>query len=199
MKISKFKIFMLIMAIGIVMGVIKLVEQKKEKELAAKQLIAIQTQKDEVIRKKAIELNANYSWIQKLDSLSNNSVYLLSYQIEEVWVIKEPILFFGEILDIKQEGNGYKLQISKSMHEPVLMTNLEIKITCNKNTTEKFVNYMKLNKKEFDFEKPIAVIAKILSVASEKNIVNGETVDTKIGIGECLELMPSTKNYLFQI
>jgi hypothetical protein len=199
MKISGFQIFILVMLIGIVSGSIVLIERKKEKDIAAKKLITIQLQKDEDIRKKAIELNANYSWTQKLESASNASINLLSYQVEKAWLIQQPILFVGEIQDIKQDGNGYKLQISKSMHDPVLMTNLEIRINCNKPITEKFLDYMNLNKKKFDFEKPIAVIAKINSVTSEKNMLNGTSEEIKIGIGECLELMPSTDNLSFHL
>ena len=54
-------------------------------------------------------------------------------------------------------------------------------------------------KDEFDFSKPIAVIAKINSVATEKKLSDGNMSDVKVGVGQCLALIPSTENYSFQL
>ena len=199
MKISSFKIFILIMLL-VVMGLAyDLDRKKKEEELRNQERQQIQKFKDDSIRKRAIELGADYGWLKKLEEASNKNYNLMSYQIEEIFVINKPILFFGYIKDIKKSTNEYKLEIKRAKYGPFIVGEIEFLITCGTQVTEKFIKYMEENRNEFFLLKSVAVIAKLDSVIAEKRVKEGIDTEAKIVLGNCLDLIPSTENYLFKL
>jgi hypothetical protein len=199
MKISGFKLFIALALLTLVAGSVVLIQKRNEEEARNQQYLAAQAKKDAFIRMKAKELGADYSWVKKVDALTSGGANLLTFQLEQLWITPNPILLLGEIEDIQREGSGYKIKIKNSLHEPSLFFELNLSISCPAEITEGFVRYMEEHKDEFDFEKPIAVIAKINSVVNEKKLNDGKVDDVKVGIGQCLALMPSTDNYSFQL
>jgi hypothetical protein len=179
-------------------GVYKIIEKKRIDEIERQKAIAVQVERDNSIKKRAKELDADYSWTKEVDKILEKNFVLLSYQLEKLWIIDKPILFLGEIIDVKRESeSSYVFKIKKSLHEPVLVFNLELRISCENKTAKKFINYMDAHKTEFEFEKSIAVLAKINSIENETRIEDGTSNDVKIGIGNCVDLLPSTGNYEF--
>ena len=199
MKISGFKIFILIMLLVIVGMVFELDKRKKEDEVKNQKIQQIQKIKEDFIRKRAIELGADYGWLNKLEEASNKDFNLMSYQIEEIFVINKPILFFGYIKDIKKSTNEYKLEIKRAMYGPFIVSEIEFQITCGNQVTEKFIKYMEENKDEFFVLKTVAVIAKFDSVVTERRVEDGKDTEAKIVLGNCLDLIPSTENYSFKL
>jgi len=198
MKISKFNILIFSLVIVIAVGVYKIIEKKRIDEIERQKAIAVQVERDNSIKKRAKELDADYSWTKEVDKILEKNFVLLSYQLEKLWIIDKPILFLGEIIDVKRESeSSYVFKIKKSLHEPVLVFNLELRISCENKTAKKFINYMDAHKTEFEFEKSIAVLAKINSIENETRIEDGTSNDVKIGIGNCVDLLPSTGNYEF--
>jgi len=199
MKISGYKLFIAISLIVIVAGGAVLLQKRNEAQARKQQYLVAQEKKDSFIRLKATELDADYSWMKKVDALTSGGANLMTFQLEQLWITSKPILFLGEIEDIQREGKGYNIKIKNSLHEPSLFFEINLSISCPAEITEGFVRYMEENKDEFDFIKPIAIITKISSVISEKKISEGKLNDVKVGIGQCLALLPSTDNYSFQI
>ena len=199
MKISGFKLFIAIALIVIVAGGAVLLQKRNEKEARDQQYLAKQAKKESFIRLKAKELDADYSWIKKVDALTSGGANLMTFQLEQLWITPKPILFLGEIEDIQREGKGYNIKIKNSFHEPSLFFEINLSISCSAGLTEGFVRYMEEHKEEFDFEKPIAIITKISSVVTEKKLSDGKMSDVKVGIGQCVALLPSTDNYSFKI
>jgi hypothetical protein len=199
MKISGFKLFVAISLLIIVAGVTIGIQKRNEREARNQQYLAAQAKKDDFIRLKAKELDADYTWIKKVDALTSGGANLMTFQLEQLWITPKPILFLGEIEDIQREGKGYNIKIKNSLHEPSLFPEINLSISCPAEQTEGFVRYMEEHKDEFDFEKPIAIITKISSVVTEKKLSDGQMSDVKVGIGQCLALLPSTDNYSFKI
>ena len=199
MKISGFKLFLAISLFVIVAGVIIGIQKRNEKEARNQQYLAAQAKKDAFIRLKAKELDADYTWIKKVDALTSGGANLMTFQLEKLWITPKPILFLGEIEDIQREGKGYNIKIKNSFHEPSLFFEINLSISCPAGLTEGFVRYMEEHKEEYDFEKPIAIITKISSVVTEKKLSDGKMSDVKVGIGQCVALLPSTDNYSFKI
>ena len=199
MKISGFKLFVAISLLIIVAGVTIGIQKRNEREARNQQYLAAQAKKDAFIRLKAKELDADYTWIKKVDALTSGGANLMTFQLEQLWITPKPILFLGEIEDIQREGKGYNIKIKNSLHEPSLLPEINLSISCPAEQTEGFVRYMEEHKDEFDFEKPIAIITKISSVVTEKKLSDGKMSDVKVGIGQCVALLPSTDNYSFKI
>ena len=187
------------MLLAIVGLTYELDKKKKEDELKNKKIQQIQKIKEDAIRKRAIELRADYGWLNKLEEASNKDFNLMSYQIEEIFVINKPILFFGYIKDIKKSANEYKLEIKRAMYGPFIVGEIEFQITCGNQVTEKFIKYMEENKDEFFVLKTVAVIAKLDSVITERRVEDGKDTEAKIVLGNCLDLIPSTENYSFKL
>ncbi len=199
MKISGFKIFVAISLLFIVAGVTIGIQKRNEEEARKQQHLAAQAKKETIIRLKAKELGADYSWVQKVDALTSGGANLMTFQLEKFWIISQPILFLGEIEDIQHEGKGYRIKIKNSFHEPIPFIELNLSISCPTDVTEGFLSYMESHNKEFEFEKPVAIFAQINSVLNEKKLINRNMEDIKVGFGKCLALLPSTDNYSFQI
>jgi hypothetical protein len=199
MKISGFKLFIVISLIVIVAGGAVLLQKRNEEEARNQQYLAAQAKKDSFIRLKAKELGADYSWLIKIATLTSGGANLMTFQLEQLWITPKPILFLGEIEDIQREENGYRFKVKNSFHEPSLFFEINLSISCQSDVTTDFLRYMEEHKDEFDFSKPIAVIAKINSVLTEKKLSDGNMSDVKVGVGQCLALLPSTENYSFQL
>lgn len=199
MKISGFKLFVAISLLIIVAGVTIGVQKRNEEEARKQQHLAAQAKKETIIRLKAKELDADYSWLKKVDALTSGGTNLMTFQLEKLWIISKPILFLGEIEDIQREEKGYRIKIKNSFHEPIPFIELNLSISCPTDVTEGFLSYMESHKEEFDYEKPVAIFAKINSVVNEKKLINRNMEDAKLGVGKCLALLPSTDNYSFQI
>ena len=109
MKISGFKLFLAISLFVIVAGVTIGIQKRNEKEARNQQYLAAQAKKDAFIRLKAKELDADYTWIKKVDALTSGGANLMTFQLEQLWITPKPILFLGEIEDIQRERKGYNI------------------------------------------------------------------------------------------
>jgi hypothetical protein len=200
MKISVYKGLIFCFLLAIAAASYNLIEEKKNQAIEKQKMIAIQNERDAAIKKKAKELDADYSWVKKLEKILDGNVTLLSYQVEKLWLTDKPILFLGKIVDVKRNNDdSYTFNVKNSMRDELILAGLEINIKCDIRISERYLNYMDANKAEFEFEKPVAVFAKINSIESDIRVESGNSSDVKIGIGSCLELMPSTDNYFFAI
>ncbi len=199
MKISGYKLFVVISILVIVAALFVGVQKRNENE-ALKQLhLETQAKKENIIRLKAKVLDADYSWIKKVDALTSGGANLMTFQLEQLWITPKSILFLGEIEDIQKEEKGYRIYIKNSFHERIPFIELKLSISCSTDVTEGFLSYMESHKEDFESEKPVAVFANIISVLNEKKLINQNMEDVKVGFGKCLALLPSTDNYSFQI
>ena len=199
MKISGFKLFVAISLLIIVAGVTIGIQKRNEEATRKQQHLAAQANKETIIRLKAKDLDADYSWVKKVDALTSGGAKLMTFQLEQLWITPTSILFLGAIEDIQREEMGYRITIKNSFHEPIPFVQLNLSISCPTDVTEDFLSYMESHKEEFDYEKPVAIFAKINSVVNEKKLINQNLENVKLGIGKCLALLPSTENYSFQI
>jgi hypothetical protein len=121
---------------------------------------------------------------------------LLTIELEKVWLIKEPILFIGNIKDIATYNETlYKIILERNIYlgsyDYEFSTGLNLSLTARKNMIDEFLrkypNLLSL------YDNNVAVIARISSIRSiyipyEEMDINGER-NIKVGDGELIDIL----------
>ena len=146
------------------------------------------------IQQQVKNFNAKTDWIEKLSQKStlSRSNMIFSYELENLWIGKQPILFIGRISDIKiKNQDEYIVLIDRDYftNETMLETDIQLELSAPKSIIDPFLKKHTEVMQIYNSDKGIAVIAKIDSLKT--NYIISETqekYEIKTGKGEMLHI-----------
>jgi hypothetical protein len=157
------------------------------------------------------ELKADTSWIDKL-GIKKSSTYVDKYytkDIENAWLIQNPILFIGGIKDIKNHDEyNYSIKIDFTSTSLSIMTltktKLSLEVICPKTITDLIIRDFEENYHRIPgFPITVAAVAKInkVDLRTETNTSENYTKEIAIGYGNCvgMQLAPQEADSLKKI
>lgn len=184
---------MLVISIGTYFGHSYFQNKAKEKETREAKEKARQSEKKTRLAA-AIKMASNYGAITNWeDVLAKGSapyqVKVFTMELENLWIIRKPLLFKGRINDISNiNSKYYRINISLL---PRFKTKLALNLSCPKDTIDAF-----LKSKPNIQSATVAVIAKINKVETfYKKIENDDVEEIKTGLGQCVEIILFSDNY----
>jgi len=153
---------------------------------------------DREIRSKVSQMvtttNAVDDWVQKLSKGKRVRIRkILTIELEKLWMGERPILFTGSIEDISNfDEQNYNLRLERglfSSFKTMFMTELALKLKCNKLIVDKFLQKHPDLLSNYGFNNGVVVIANIDKIVTEFIPgAEGERNVLKIGIGECIDI-----------
>lgn len=145
------------------------------------------------IQQSVIKFNATTDWVAKLNKDDSRYVDIpvLTYDLERVWITEKPILFTGKISDIKiKNQKEYTVVISRDLfvNKTNFPTDIELAVTASRDEIDSFVKIHDAIG-EYNFDKGVAVIAKINSVTTQYLLDKDNNKDeVKTGNGKMLDI-----------
>ncbi len=135
--------------------------------------------------------NAVRGWETALGPDEARMSPILTIALERVWVQPRPILFLGELQDIRgQASSHYEVQIGSGLTSPInypIGSHLVLTLKCDKMLVDAFMSAKQSLAQSGAVADGVAVVAQIEQVKSGDK---KSDVDEKIGIGTCVGLLP---------
>ena len=184
--VRKYLILILITAILAYCVNSKIDERRIEiiKEIQARENIENQETKIAQVVK---AFDATYDWLSSIESRDVGK-QIFSIELEHLWGTEKPVVFPGRISDIAPfDDSLYFVTVNQSFSTVNLLSNVVLKLKCEKNIVDAFLLENKDLNEDFGFNNNVIVIAtfhKYTKNDAGKNIVwgtcNGFVRDIKI-------------------
>jgi len=123
---------------------------------------------------------------------------IFTIELEELWLTDKPILFKGRIKDIYSlDRNTYAVWLSL-YRQSDSETQLALSLECPKTMIDSFLSAHPVKSLTHSFQSEVAVIAKINKIGrswhrnecvDSYDNLNVEEKQTKVGFGQCLDIM----------
>ena len=164
-------------------------ERKAEQERVQKLRESVRA----AVSKMVSNFGAIDDWERKLREGSTGASSgrrILTMELESLWMTDKPILFKGHIKDIATlDHNTYSMWLDKQydLSKPSFKPKFALFLKCPKTMIDSFLGAYPAAKEIFA---NVAVIAKIEKIESRSEYTKeDEEVETKIGFGQCLDLL----------
>lgn len=138
---------------------------------------------------------ANDGWAT---ALGNGNVIqfggVLTVDLERVWMVDTPIVFFGAIKDIKSSStNSYEVVVEESLWSPGVYyvgTDLRLRLNVTKDVMDKFLERHPDLFGGYGLNNGAAVVARIMAIEQLERVDEaGGSVDIKIGVGSLVDIV----------
>jgi hypothetical protein len=187
-------------------------KERIKREAQEKEELAIQAEKEkkrksvqDAIKKMVQRYNAVNDWAETIKDKDK----IFSMELEKVWVLDRPILFIGNVRDIKnldkknyqveillKERNIFSFEGTDTVEANRVRARLKLDLRCNKNIIDTFLkeNPNVLKSKNAS----VAVIARIKHVSSFDYFTKDDKIKSgNTGSGDCLDILLVNKGYSF--
>lgn len=117
---------------------------------------------------------------------------IMSFELEQAWVMDSPILFFGTISDIASASDSeYRVELDQSIISAQCRsfdTDLRLRLDCPRTIVDELIGQSPDILTEILHD--VAVIAMIERIESERLIAqDGYVYESRIGVGSCLAVI----------
>jgi len=180
-----------LMVIGILYFLDRSDQQKKRSE-------AYQVRIDSISNTVKLSIESRVKYYNAIDDWEkefvNHGVSIFTYELEELWVNKRPILLLGNIKDISNNNDStYLVLFERSIifNETIIYEKLQFLLECDRLRIDTLIeNHRIIIEDEGLLRGGVAVIANISKIVSEREYDKETTIlGCKTGVGTCLDII----------